>query len=67
MEAEKDVIQKSVISCEEVFGASGGATDCENGVWMDHFAVSGNILSMETKMMAMDVVANELKGALTII
>ena len=67
MEAEKDVIQKSVISCEEVFGASGGATDCENGVWMDHFAVSGNILSMETKMMAMDVVANELKGALSVL
>jgi hypothetical protein len=55
MEAEKDVIQKSVISCKEVFGASGGATDCENGVWMDHFAVSGNIVAMETKMMAMDV------------
>jgi hypothetical protein len=65
MEAEKDVIEKSMHSCEEVFGGSGGTSDCENGVWMDHFAVSGNILAMETKMMAADVVANELKGSLS--
>ncbi|KAL3775597.1 hypothetical protein ACHAW5_003500 [Stephanodiscus triporus] len=63
MEAETDVIQKSRNSCEEVFGAS--SVDCMNGVWMDHFAVSGNILAMETKMMAADVVANEVKGALS--
>ncbi len=67
MEAEKDVIQKSMKSCEEVFGVSEGVTACENGAWMDHFAVSGNILAMETKMMAIDVVANELKGALSVL
>ena len=60
-----DVIQKSRNSCEEVFRAS--SVDCMNGAWMDHFAVSGNILAMETKMMAADVVTNEVKGALSVL
>ena len=60
MEGEKDVIEKSINSCSE----TSSAIECENGMWMDHFAVSGNILAMETRMMAADVVLSELKGAL---
>ena len=61
MEGEKAVIEKSLNSCRE----TSAVVDCENGVWMDHFALSGNILAMETKLMAADVVLAELKGALT--
>lgn len=60
MEGEKTVIEKSIQSCRE----TSAAVDCENGMWMDHFAVSGNILAMETRMMASDIVLAELNGAL---
>lgn len=61
MEGEKAVIEKSQKSCRETSAVS----ECENGMWMDHFAVSGNILAMETRMMASDIVLEELKGALS--
>ena len=60
MEGEKYAIEKSIESCRE----TSAAIECENGMWMDHFAVSGNILAMETRLMASDVVLAELKGAL---
>jgi len=61
LEAENSVIQKGILSCKE----TSAPTECENGLWMDHFAVSGNILAMETRMMAADVVLAEVKGALS--
>mmetsp|Transcript_30129 Transcript_30129/g.63018 ORF Transcript_30129/g.63018 Transcript_30129/m.63018 type:complete len:418 (-) Transcript_30129:65-1318(-) len=59
LDAEKDTIQKGIDACNQISFAN----DCENGLWMDHFAVSGNIMAMENRMMAADVVAAGLLGA----
>lgn len=60
MESERDIILKGLQTCK----ATANAAECENGLWMDHFAVSGNILAMETRMMAGDVVVGELLKSL---
>jgi len=56
MDAEKSPIQKGVEACKQ----TASPVDCENGLWMDHFAVSGNIQSMENRMMASDVLMETL-------
>ena len=57
--SETAVLLAALDSCRSIkrssqFGA------CENGMWMDHFAVSGNILAMEGRMMATDLVETML-------
>ncbi|KAL7536283.1 hypothetical protein ACHAXR_007046 [Thalassiosira sp. AJA248-18] len=61
LDAERNIILKGINTCNE----TAAAAECENGMWMDHFAVSGNILAMETRMMAADVVVAQLKEALS--
>lgn len=63
IDSAKTVLQLGVGRCAEAFPQSGKG-DCENGLWMDHFATSGNIIGMETRMMAMDVFAAEYKSAM---
>lgn len=63
MDREETIVKLGIDVCAKAFTSSGSSA-CENGLWMDHFAVSGNVLGMETRMMAMDVLASEFDNAL---
>ena len=63
LEAEKYAVTQGIVSCKDSNIKSAGPSECENGVWMDHFAVSGNVLAMEMRMMALDIVLRELNDA----
>eukprot|EP00804_Cyclotella_cryptica_P020623 CCRYP_003450-RA/>CCRYP_003450-RA protein AED:0.37 eAED:0.37 QI:32/1/1/1/1/1/2/276/516 len=63
MDGEQSIVKLGIEACEKAF-PSGGSSTCENGLWMDHFAVSGNVLGMETRMMAIDILATEFDNAL---
>ena len=67
-ESQIDIIKKSMQTCKEMSAIDGGLSnlvkECENGMWMDHFATSGNILAMESQFMAIDAVEDELKAVL---
>ena len=60
MDAPTMVIAQSMNVCKQT-SRNGG---CENGLWMDHFAVSGNIRAMDNRLMAADVVETELQNAI---
>ena len=60
MDAPTMVIAQSMNVCKQT-SLNG---ECENGLWMDHFAVSGNIRAMDNRLMAADVVETELQNAI---
>lgn len=56
MDSEKYIIEKGIDTCKQ----TAVPKDCENGLWMDHFAVSGNIKAMENRIEATDVMIDAL-------
>ena len=57
--SETSVLRAALESCRGILPSSQSSA-CENGIWMDHFAVSGNILAMDSRMMATDLVGTML-------
>lgn len=53
--SETSVLRAALDSCRSILPGPQSSA-CENGIWMDHFAVSGNILAMDGRMMATDLV-----------